>query len=501
VNAHGADWIALRAGWREALRHALTEVLHADVDARSVADVLAGLSGKRLLAVDAAIRRIDHRGVTAVAHDEVPEARELDACVFAVAARRSGFHREHAIAVLRRHPGRLAMASALIRCVDWVPGVRAAAMAQVGDWMRDAETSGLVFASLDLLPLLQGRERLAQSFFADAIEPVLRAPRYAMHRRDAARSGHAALRRAALELMVRDDPRTACELALADRDPSIAGRGLELLAAHEASEESSAAMQAALRHPSATIRATAVRRLGEAHGAIDSAPHIEMLFDPAAAPRNAAAYLLRTRCGIDALQLWRRAVDQVSDPGTADRRQRAAIVALSSVAQSEDVARLEPWLSHPSGAQRTAALRGLAKAQAPELPKHLGVALLDDSSRVVATAIALAATSGMPFDAAALEAAFARAACGNIRRAVLRGTVHLDKWQGLLALMRWLSAAKNHEVAPVSQALRLWIRLEPGRFAAASVEVRADLQAALAALRRAHPASSWSELAFAVEHA
>jgi hypothetical protein len=272
------------------------------------------------------------------------------------------------------------------------------------------------------------------AFWPRHLEPILLAPENEGLRWQAAQVGATAGRRFAHALIVRADPQRGTalhRLALSDRDPSVARAGLASAIATVEADTRRPLLQLALRHPSATVRAEALRALG-GEGLDDARGLLEgVLFDRAQAPRAAAAFLLRQLHGFDARRVWRAALDD------RDARATIALLALAAVAEAQDAPRLRAWGDAPSARVRIAVLRGLLRSGATDAAADLRAALRDVSPRVVREALQLAADGAMTLDRRTFEEAYADAAGGDCRVVLIRGVQHLDLWDALLLLLRW----------------------------------------------------------------
>ena len=494
----------LQTTWRLTLRTALSRALHRDVPEGSEARILAGVDGRQLIRVEAELRRVgDPRPVGLVSHlvgsaDTSAGPEAIAACLFTMAAHRNGFTREQAVRALGRHPSRLAIAAATIRCSDWVYQVGDTAQSLVLSWARHPAFRELLFQSLDVLAALKARDRVMATFWPKYLEPVLLAPENEGLRWQAAQQGSTPGRRLAHALIARADPHRRDELnllALSDPDPSVARAGLANALTTADPKTHLSLLDGALRHRSATVRAEALRALGGEAGDAARARLEAALFDIARAPRSAAAFLLRHVHGLDARSRWRTSLDAMS------RRASVALVALAEVAEPEDVPRLLAWRDSPNGRIRIAVLRGLLRTKTPHVGEEVRAALLDPSPRVLRDALNLAANGATLLDSTLLEQAYESAASSECRKVLIRGLRHLSLWDALARLLRWCRQPPDDLRDVLSEALIGWLGRSTAGHAKLSHGVRDAILEGLPEASRAFPDLAWREIHFALRAA
>ncbi|SFL19966.1 HEAT repeat domain-containing protein [Lysobacter sp. cf310] len=462
---------ALFTPTQERMAQALAHSGGRRVPPHRAAERLQNLPSHRYLILDQSVRThlSEYERLSAQA---TPEFREFAAQLFIQGCDRDGRLRQRALQTMRKHPGRLATALALIRCDDWVPQVRDEAMALLTD-IVDREGSEPLFELGGLLLSLRGRQRIQARAWPELIEPALRRTASATRWRVIS-SGDARARALAYAYTLDAEPDRAHELglyAITDIDPANARWALDAVAPRLPALLHHGLARAGLLHPQARIRAQAVRML-HAEQADTRALLEQRILDSAAAPRGAATYLLRNRHGVDPLPLWRAALEN----GSAAQA-RAALQALADHGQPEDAARLLPWLQHRAGAVRAVALRALVRTGTPEALDRLPAALRDHSAKVRRQALALYQRLPGALNAETLNTALHTASDEATRATLAQATRLLDRWQALSALLQsWKrspeSLALRHEVAN-------WVAARSGNATHLPATLRSELETLL----------------------
>jgi hypothetical protein len=470
--------------WRDLLTGTLAHVIGWEtLSVEEGVTLLPTLDTAILLSFDRAMRRGWHSyNAEYASRGRAPTLTLLSdpiegaAFLFTAACQGNGFIRERAIIAFEHYPGRLALLAALIRCDDWVPTVQRAAVTLL---VRLAETriGELLFEQLPLLLRLQLRQRVAEQLWARHIEPVLRSPRFRLLRWQSAKSPDPAARAFAYRLTLQADPDRSEEVfrnACADLHPQVALWGLGAVGQVLDSGQVEEILRRAIRHRNSAVRAVALRHYASL-GTENLREELgESIFDSSRGPRDAAAYLLESLFQLSARERWR----QVIDAGLS-KRLLVAVTALSYIAESGDVERLEPFLDDPAARIRAAALRGLVRAKAVRSDEYFVRALGDQSALVVRHAMSLLSREGQLLEPAELEQAYARAQSEPIRRQLVRGARLLEKWEAIRFLLPLLSTSD----APVAhEEVNRWIQSANRRFVAADPETRRVLSQYLAEL-------------------
>lgn len=490
--------------WLSWLSKALCRILKKDISADAAAAELAKLNAKHLLALDQALRfgmwsqdlgrpaRGTNPLVLLEGHRE-----DIEAYLFTAACDSNGFVREQALVSFRQFPGRLATAAALIRSDDWVKEVRVQAE-NLLDHIINSSGGAEFFDFMDLLLVLKDRERFAKESWLPLIEPTLRKPEFSEARWQATRTGSAKSRLFNYSMIAQINPELLldiCQQAVWDADPAIARWAMTHCSPLPQTNVLTI-LKLALRHPHASVRAEAIRQCA----AIDKDGSLEMLtqalFDPARAPRNAAAYLLRTGFQIDAGEFWRNCLDTESG-----RRTTIALLALADVATSEDVERLMPWQTHPKGAIRTATFRGLIKTKAGDTKAIINTALMDESTMLIRQVIAVWKADPTLITRTQLEAAFVNAKNDRTKASLISASFILGKWHSLELLLAWHSSATANIQALNKQELQYWVWNQHHQFTRLDPATSLSINALLSNLKVTCPSDFWMQFDHVISHA
>lgn len=462
--------------WREALSTALHRTLRIDCEVDAAPSALCDVPTRSLAAIDESLRRLwwtaELPQLTSTFHSPSADA-DIDAQLFCAGCHADGRLRERALRLMRGRAGGLAIALALIRCDDWVAQVRQCAE----DTLRTilAADPAALFAHLDLLVILHARSRMLAGAWRRQIEPALLDPAHRALRWAALDGGSSRSRRFMGMLILRAEPEQAQALALhavEQRDPVLACWGLRDVPRLSGEPPNDDILACALRHPHASVRAHALRAYASRvpEHMPDAAYQALMqhhLLDPSASVRNVAAFACRT-LGLDPREAWRAAIDARVEP-----QNRYALLSLGDCADADDLARLTPWLQHPSGELRCAALRGAMRAGIDAPAAELRDALRSPSTKVVALALKLGANVPAFMTRETLSNAYAHAANVLTHKRVLDATRQLDPWSALECLLDCLqdcllsslqsgTSARKLAYDDVEPALHAWLH-ETGR--------------------------------------
>jgi hypothetical protein len=478
--------------WRETLATALAAVRGRVVAPADATRTLLRLPPVTLLELDRVIRVQSQRTFRHVALDRLrypPLDRPLDeiqAFAFLHACDANGHVREAAIDLFARESGDLALAAALLRCGDWVPTVRNAAIGLLSQLLEQGHSAAL-FTHLDLLLRLRAQQRFADQAWIDRIEPALRDPRHREARHAAAWRCDVEGQLFVLQLMSEIEPESLTEAsagAVLSDDPRIA---LWAVRTVRPAERALPILDDARRNRHAAVRAAALRRLA----ALD-APDLQATleahcFDTAREPRNAAAWLLRERCGVDARVAWRAALD-----GEKTAQTFVALDALREHATADDVDRVTPFLAHRRVRCRVAALDALVRIGSPGLGTALAVALRDQSPRVVRNAIRSYRIARDAPSASLLREAYANAANDDVRQPLAGALDLVGKWDALELVLDWCGEAPSPLPSFLHRAYLDWHRSATGRYGMLDATRKACITMMLARAKARHPAVSFA---------
>lgn len=486
--------------WREALAIALNSALRIDHDVDGAPYALCRQAGHRLPTIDDSLRRLAWKptmpgGVWPLQMS--PPEEESDAQLFCAGCHADGHLRERALRLARERPRRLATALALIRCDDWVRQVRETAVETLR--LQIETDPAMVFANVDLLLALRGRQRFDAGVWRTLIEPALLAPEQQAKRWALLEHGHGRARMFACTLILRADPDRIAQLALravCDRDPVIARWALRDLPSPADFQQGKDGFHEdmlahALRHPSASVRAQALRLRGGRPDPAYAALVRDALLDASASVRAVAIHAAR-QLDIDAHAIFREALDRGESP-----QNRHALQALGDCADADDLDRLRPWLHHPAGESRCAALRGALRAGIDDPAGVLRDALTSPSGKVVSLALKLGATVPSFMTRETLAAAFAAARSDAGRKRLLEATHRIDRWSALDCLLDCLAHAAHND--DVQTALRAWANETGNRFAPLSAARRQSLLARIDAVTPQSMHLAWLPIRQVVE--
>ena len=458
-------------GWRETLIVALQRTLHCEYSAGQVPDALREVPGHRMPALEDAIsRQYWHADLPGFAWPVAaqPDEAAIDAQLFCAGCHRDGRIRERALRLMRDRPGSLTVALTLIRCDDWVPQVRVCAEEALQQIV--AADPAALFAHLGLLFVLRERQRIRSGVWRTLIEPALLSPAHSAARWEALDHGGSRQRMFVCDLILRAEPAQIDALALhtvRNRGPVIACWGLRELPRVLGTPPDDALIANALRHPNASVRAYGLRLRARRPDDAFRALLRESLFDPSASVRNVAAYALRN-LGSDPREIWRDAIDRGIEPG-----RRYALFALGDCAETEDLARIAPWLQHSAGDLRCAVLRAAMRAGIDSPAAHLRDALGSPSSKVVALALKLGANVPAFITRATLANALAVAANPLTRQRLINATHQLSRWDALDCLLDGID--QDPHASDVLRALVAWGNEAGRRFAPLSADRKRDM--------------------------
>jgi hypothetical protein len=302
------------------------------------------------------------------------------ALLFLSAGHHNGHIREVAVRTLSDHPGYLTLATALIRCSDWVDQVREVAQAATSHLLAHTDGRNVV-ALWPLVLRLRTRERVSETWFTARVEGWMLQPSSHTWFRELLDSRHAPVRAWAFQRGLEQGIDAGIDLltaAMGDPDPRIGLHALRFAALdgdERVREFATMGLHAA--HP--LIRRTSLYLLSEREGGVSRDQLRGRLCDTAAGVRSLAAYLLRERYAEDAVAIWRDALD-----GATDRAPLGALNALADHAQPQDAGRFRRWLADNNSMVRASALRGVLKAGIAPDDRELSCLLVQGGNRVLA---------------------------------------------------------------------------------------------------------------------
>jgi len=365
----------------------------------------------------------------------------------------------------------------VIRCSDWVPQVRAAALESLKGARADAIT-----AHLGLVAHLT-KDRSRSDAFDELVEQVLRDDAGLVELIHARRSADVKSRRAAWTLLMKWRPEaTVPDLVEAARDGDVWLRQWALSHVRDAGVDSAVRHElvAALRaDPVGRLRAHAFS-LGIELGEIDDASLTVALSDRSSAMRSLVHQHLRAS-GVDIAATYRARLER--QPAIGD------LLGLGETGNTDDADRLTPWLRDPRARYRRAALIASGRLLGDRAIRLAAQLLHDRSPSVARTATRLLARFDLPTDL--IEQLQDQASHGKSAAIRRRAVILLRPypWRWLLAILRCLDGADNETVLFLQAELANWhlrsARISTGPPPTHEQEIRARLGSVDDASRRA----------------
>jgi hypothetical protein len=499
--ARSAAVDALSTAWLDYLSTAVSRTLKKQFSSTEVINLLSSLNGSSLVSIDGRMRcswecdsgwpRNGNISLTPIQG----ATNETCAYLFCASCNSNGFIRQQGLQAFVHYPGRLAMATALIRCDDWVPQVRQAAIVLLQQLIEKGSDDYL-FDFLDLVVTLENRKRTIEHPLREHVEQRLLSNEHSDRRWQAATEGTPLSKVFVLRLILRADPDRileAVQLALSDPHPAVARWALTTIDSLPKSVAAAHLIKLALKHRHAGIRAEAVRRYAQTN-ADDLHSMLEhSLFDRTPAVRNAGATTLERVFAISAIEKWREEIHNQNGPRTY-----VAILALSEHAKVIHVPELIAQFGNSKARVRVAILRTLWRLRSPELSTTLSVSLTDSSSIVVRQAVAIYSRGSEVLDAALLQLALKSAQTHGIRQSLLNAAHALGKWEGLLFLLSECTSANDDDLPLVTQELRRWLQFSNQRFTTLSPELAGQINIVFQSAAHRSPGFEWKAIKYAL---
>lgn len=490
----GAVAEKLHAHWRAWLATAIGKVLLQAIAPESVAAILASLPTRHLLTLDQALRygswgydagRSPRGNVSVV--DMSGNREEIEAYLFTAACDSSGFMREQALVTFRKFPGRLALVVALIRCDDWVRQVQAEAETLLKHCIDRGHAAEL-FSLMDLLLALKERQRFSTQIWPRLIEPALNEHSNTDALLQSTKTGTARSRLYSYTLLAETRADILQETylhAVQDENPGIALWSLKNCIGQQAYSD---LLSLSLKHPHSAVRAEAVRQLT----ALDPAGSLTLLqsaiFDHAAAPRNAAAYLLRHHFQIEAVKYWRDCLDNETG-----KRNYYAFNALAEVATSEDIERLMPWVKNTKGSIRATAFKALLKIKPSSASELAGAAIADSSTKVINEIVRFWISDPLLIDRHTLHKAFMAQKNDLAKVRLIDAARYLGRWTSLEVMLEWYTSATPDIRQAIQDELRYWKFRQAYQYTKLPPETGARIKKQLTALKSTDRDHDWSQ--------
>jgi hypothetical protein len=170
------------------------------------------------------------------------------------------------------------------------------------------------------------------------------------------------------------------------------------------------------------------------------------------------------------------------------------MMALCEHSEPGDAPRLQPHLVNSKSRIRAAALRGLARAKAPEMPSHLRHALSDPTPLVLRQTARIHSSTSEALDESALRAAYSRAASVQTRSALLSMVRLLGKWEGLDFLLCRVPGADDEVFGVIATELDRWAETANSRFTPIAADARELLGNHAMRARELRPTYGWKRI-------
>jgi hypothetical protein len=498
---HATSVDLLHDHWRTRLVDGFRRALGENLSHDQAIQRLPSLSGPQLLALDLALRTRQWTD------DHLPKPRKAAltetrgiravsaAYLFVAACDASGFVRERALEVSRHYPSRLAVSAALIRCDDWVPEVRSAAIRLLDDLIV-AQSPAILAEHLDLLVRLRSRQRFGEAPWTSAIVRLLSSGDNRAQLWRWVREGSWDVRKFALDLIASGGPEARSEAirqATHDRDFRVALWGLAQARA-DCEPFDDELLRDAARHPAAPVRAVVMRLALNVESTQALSIVNKGLLDLARGPRAAAAYALEHRFAQSPLDVWRAAL--LREKG---RERLAALFGLCDRGAPEDVPLIAADAEHHIARVRAAVLEGLWRARARDLGPRLELALRDPAGLVVRRALDVYARSSEILDSGVLERVLSSDGASTTK-SLIRGVRLLDRWEGLRLLLQVANSTDSERRSIALGEIRQWLNGVNRRFTAPPGAILEEIQIRFSTMRRAEDAREWRELANIIDH-
>jgi HEAT repeat protein len=351
----------------------------------------------------------------------------------------SGYVREEAVRRLARIQDGRELPFLLVRLNDWVSQVAQAAQASLSDRLHSGYAPHLA-ANLPLVLRLRDETRRRPAIeLVEAVAALLLRP----ENRGVLAEGLAPdrerdIRRACASLLFSPatTPRSEeIERGVDDRDPVIRLRAARRLLALAPGEEK-ARLLAQIRHdPFMPVRREALEESVRSRPESAVAEMESALFDPHAAIRHTARLFLAREGDRDFAETYRQALSR-----TAGKSLVATLAGLGETGSKTDTTLVLPFLDHPLGRVRAAAVRALGKLDARGFLPRLVEILQTDAGKPAREAMLILRENVFFMPAERIWAALTTAESARAKRSFLWLVASFSKWESLpylLAASTW----------------------------------------------------------------
>jgi HEAT repeat protein len=357
----------------------------------------------------------------------------------------NGYVRQAAIESLGRTEAVVALPFLVIRLNDWVPEVRAAAMAAVAPWMQPDRARELVTV-LPLVARLEGQKRGSHAAFLASVRSLLGRPECQEALLECLAAPDRRVRRFALGVAVEVpgmELGRLFERALGDLDTSIRLWAARAVSSRPADLSLMPVIDLMVRDHFMPVRREALRWHLRQDGDARAAALEAALLDPHPSIAAEARYYLNESSPRDFAPFYRQALSFAEGGALV-----AALTGLGETGAAADAALLRPFIGNPVPRTRASALRAFAKVSPNTSPDIFLTALSDTSPRVSSMARRVFPKSGLPRARVHLTEVLERAEARHVRVNALRLLTRLDPWDALPLLVY----AMAHSDPRVAQA-------------------------------------------------
>jgi hypothetical protein len=352
---------------------------------------------------------------------------------------RSGYLREEAVRRLARVRDGRELPFLLVRMNDWVGKVAHAAQASLSDRLQPDYVPHLV-ANLPLVlrlrdetlrrPSIELSEAVTALLLRTENRGVLAAGLAPDRERDVRRAC------AALLFSPSTSPRSEeIERGIGDRDPVVRLQAARRLLSLPPGEEKMRLLAQARRDPFMPVRREAFEESVRSNPASALAEMESALFDPHAAIRHAARRFLVRERAQDFAATYRQALSRSSGKALV-----ATLAGLGETGSKADTALVLPFLRHPLGRVRAAAVRVLGKLDARSFLPELVEILKTDAGKPAQEAMTILRENVFFMPSERIWAALTSCEGARPKRSFLWLVASFSKWESLpylLAASTW----------------------------------------------------------------
>jgi len=283
--------------------------------------------------------------------------------------------------------------------------------------------------------------------------------------------------------------RTEIQQLLSHSNPKVRLIGIKSIKGVFGHDDAVEPLKRATLDPIAAIRATAFMELAESYWPTCLVDIKQGLLDPAAHVRDACRFAVSRHEAMNFAEFYKNALNMDW------RTQATALKGLGETGHKEDAALALPYLESTIPRVRTAAYSAVGKLD-PEQHILTFLKAYDDSSgkvRKLAQAVAKSHPKAIPLEW--LEAIYFSSEV-RIKEHLLALAAHLEKWDTLCLLLKFLSKTPAAETQGIETALKKWLLDFNSSFSHPSPDKLAAIQNLLSDARAKHPSVGLNKLEF-----